>query len=1109
MDDPATPDADATDAPGAPTAPTVAEPAAAGRAAGLERDPRYEVVGELGRGGMGRVVRVRDRRLGRDVAIKELTGHGPRGRARFERETRITARLQHPAIVPVYDASAPGDAAPYYAMKVVDGETLAARIARTTGMPDRLALLRHVVTVAEAIAYAHGQQIIHRDLKAANVVVGELGETFVIDWGLAKELGEPGEDAPSAGPFRGTGDGALTEAGDVMGTPAYMSPEQAEGDPVDARTDVYALGVMLYHLLTGALPYDGKSSREILARVLDGPPPPLLDRAPEAPRDLAAIVAKAMARAPADRYPSARELARELTRFQAGQLVLTHRYGALERIARWVRRHRAVVGVAAAALVIAAGLGGLAIASIIDARATAEAARGDAERARDRAEQARQDATARADDAILATARERLARDPRAALDTLTGLSPGSPRWAEAGSLTADALADGVRTPLGTLVGPRAIAIAGDGAVVAASATAHLLARDHHASISAAPAAAVARDGSAIAWLEGAAIAVRVANLQSYLPAPPDAVELAVASAGRAVAVIDRGGGVWLINGAGAPARALGTIAMNPTATRMPGDLGRVLAFAEDESIIVAMAWPVGGAAWQRDGTRVTPEGCSGIAASADGRWLTFKHDATLVLRDRQSGRDRVLEDTSGWRELRFDPRGRWLAATSPSSAEIELWDLTSDQHLALTGHGSIVRAIAFGDGLLASTGDDATARVWDLARVAQLGAAFEPGGASGVARTMALGSRGRAIAIADDGSVITASEAGEIARWPRPRYRIEWTAGGPMMRSPGDAWVAHVDDSAIRLEPTGGATARVIDGYAASWRIQYGGPRGQARVVASSPMPAFAAAAPIVVIARADGLVRVRLDAPDAPAAPIATPPGVTEVEVSADGRTVAARDRDAALYLLREGQAPVPIGDPGASAIFGFTPDGAYLWQRGEPGLTRVADVAPVAQVAGTPLGVSPDGRLAIASAEALRLCRPEHTCQALADSADLVGIAFGPGGRIVGARGDGTVLFWPAPDQRPRRLGRTQGGFREARFAPDQRRVVTIGDGPEVVLWDLDRGTHRVLRSEMSRPREPRFVGAEIELLDDFARVWLPDDVPADEAGIRARIGAALAP
>ena len=181
---------------------------------------------------MGRILAAEDRRLGRPVVIKELLKTDPGRRRRFEREALITARLQHPSIVNVYEAGHWPSGEPFYTMNHVAGRTLDNVIAATRTLKDRLGLLAHVIRVAEALAYAHDQGIVHRDLKPSNILVGSFGETVVIDWGLAKDL-TSSEDSDSFDGDSDSGSADLTVAGALMGTPAFMAPEQAEGKPVD------------------------------------------------------------------------------------------------------------------------------------------------------------------------------------------------------------------------------------------------------------------------------------------------------------------------------------------------------------------------------------------------------------------------------------------------------------------------------------------------------------------------------------------------------------------------------------------------------------------------------------------------------------------------------------------------------------------------------------------------------------------------------------------------------------------------------------------------------------------------------------------------------------
>jgi tetratricopeptide (TPR) repeat protein len=348
----------------------------------------YAVEGEFARGGMGRVLLARDRRLDRSVALKELHADaGPGAPRRFVREALVTARLQHPAIVPVYEAGRWPSGLPFYAMKMVQGRSLEALIRGGTTLAERLALLPHLIAVAEAVAYAHSQRVVHRDLKPANVLVGPFGETVVLDWGLAKDLSAPGAEEPAPGtrPDAPAASGDRTVAGTVLGTPHYMPPEQAKGLPVDERADVYALGAMLYFLLAGKPPHAGTSAPEVLAAAAAGRPRPIEALEPEAPPDLVAIVHKAMAPEPGGRYPTAQEMAADLRRFQTGQLVSAYRYSAGELLRRFVRRHRAAVTIAAtltAVIILSVIAGFLAV------RSQARVAEAQRDRARAAAEKA-------------------------------------------------------------------------------------------------------------------------------------------------------------------------------------------------------------------------------------------------------------------------------------------------------------------------------------------------------------------------------------------------------------------------------------------------------------------------------------------------------------------------------------------------------------------------------------------------------------------------------------------------------------------------------------------------------------------------------------------------
>jgi len=290
--------------------------------------------------------------LERCAAFDEPLARQESLRRRFESEALLTASVQHPAVVPIYEHGQLPDGRPFYSMKLVTGRSLRELIAERKRVGDRMALLPNLIAVAEALAHAHSRGILHRDVKPSNIIIGEFGETVLIDWGVAKNLTAEHESEPVTtldAPDR-------TGLGAIIGTPAYMSPEQAKGESVDERADVFSLGATLYHLLAGRVPYEGDTAR-ILPKVARGDYVPLSEQQPAVPGELAAIVNKAMAREVSQRYPTASELAEDLRRFQTGQLVLSHRYSARELLSRWDRPHRAIL-IASALFLIAAVAGG-------------------------------------------------------------------------------------------------------------------------------------------------------------------------------------------------------------------------------------------------------------------------------------------------------------------------------------------------------------------------------------------------------------------------------------------------------------------------------------------------------------------------------------------------------------------------------------------------------------------------------------------------------------------------------------------------------------------------------------------------------------------------------
>jgi serine/threonine-protein kinase len=306
------------------------------------RGTRYELLGEIARGGMGTVYRARDRELGRDVALKvlHLAELGDDARARLIREARILARLEHPGIVPVHDLGRLDDGRVFYTMKLVEGARLDQHVGGLRGLRERLRIFERI---CEAVAFAHAHGVIHRDLKPGNVMVGAFGEVLVMDWGVAKILEAAGPADATGGARAGIelspgsdrvgleppadadqvetlaaapGAAGQTRPGVVLGTPGYMAPEQAAGraELVDRRSDVYALGILLRELVTG------------------------VERT--TPRRLEAILRKAAATAPSERYDRVEDLRADISRLLDGERVSAYREGPLDVFERWLERYR-------------------------------------------------------------------------------------------------------------------------------------------------------------------------------------------------------------------------------------------------------------------------------------------------------------------------------------------------------------------------------------------------------------------------------------------------------------------------------------------------------------------------------------------------------------------------------------------------------------------------------------------------------------------------------------------------------------------------------------------------------------------------------------------------
>ncbi len=1029
---------------------------------------RYEVLGEFARGGLGRIFRARDRRTGRVVAIKEVLLAEPAVLRRFAREALVTANLQHPSIVPVYEVGRWPDGAPFFAMMLVNGRALDDLIAETPDPAARLGLLPHAIAVAEALAYAHGERVIHRDLKPANVLVGSFGETVVIDWGLARNLASDEPDAASR-PMPVPAAGDQTVAGSVMGTPAYMPPEQARGEVVDERADVYAIGAMLYHLLSGARPYAETVRAEyVLQRVIAGPPRPLTELAPEVPPELVAVVARAMAPTPADRYPTARGLADDLRRFTAGQLVGAHRYTARELVARWVRRNRALVATAAAALVGLGAFGAYSVRRIAAERDEATRQRGAAVRARALAERelgvgleefGRQALVAgnaaQAMTYLAASWGHRpegepalrfLAGQARNATEAVVAVAPGHAGptlWA-------------ARTPDGSLL----LSTGFDRVLRAWDLRARRVRWSHPGPVY----AGLSPDGARVASVD------EQGALSVYATADGSTVQRATFAAGEETLAID-----WSADGArlavggragtvglwGAGLRAAGAVRSAAHAGRIrdvrfspdgallasAGDDGAVLvwdaATGQPRARLTAHRGQVNSVAWL-DATRVVSGGDDGAVIVWDAR------DGTA---------QRTLAAGAGVYRVAVDrARGRIAAAVVDPS--VLVWDARTGERVAsLGGHRGSANDAMFSAGQLLTTDEDGTLRRWDVDRAAVVGSAPT----EGVAFSMTAGHGFVAL-------------AGETAR-----LRV--------LRDAPDGWLARLAGHRARVRQVAfdaaGATLYTAsnDGTARAWDAATGAHRFTVGV--SDPSP--------------------DLPAPSSDAPPPPNPHGMRAIAVTPDERSLVttAEDGTVGVWDARSGAALGRLdGHRGRVRDVTLTTDGAAAVTAGEDGSARVWDLGTRSERRRVDLGapllsarLTPDGRRIVVLAEDQTLSFWDAATGARVDRGGLaptriVGLPFTASGQLVSPQADAVRLIDPATGAEARAIG--VGMVSSVDVSPDGRSLLFGGAGGEAYLVAEPSGARiRSWRAHEGVVTASRFRpdGALLATIgtDSVVRVW----------------------
>jgi WD40 repeat protein len=755
--------------------------------------PGYRIDKILGEGGMGTVYAAEQDAPRRQVAIKVLHGRSGNALVRFQAEAEIMAHLDHPGIARVLEAGE-ADGHPFLVMEHVEGQTLD-RFVKGLALDNRLELF---LPLCEAVHYAHLKGVIHRDLKPSNVMVRDGKRVVVLDFGVARVAGDDGKTP------------GQTRAGELIGTPLYMSPEQARlrPDEVDVRTDVYTLGVMLYELACGELPYNATKDVPLpilTCMICEDPTVPLAKYDPRLRGDLEAITAKALAKDPAERYQSVAALGDDVRRYLTGLPVSVRQPSTLERARRFVKR-RPVLAAAVAAAVMAATAFAVVVTWLY---LEASTARRSAEDARGRTESARALLESRTNQLVLRQARGVLARDPTEAIAWLATLTPRDVDPGTAWAIANEAIARGVAKDVlrghadevhwvEPLPGGF-VSAAYDGRVILWDPAQRPLFVAKQGRVHAARPApngseiaiggddgelhVVSRDGAMLAELAG-----HVGDVQhlAWSPGPNAGAWLATGDDHGNLFVWPKGRGPGKkLDTASKGESAIGSLAFSPDGTRLvAGDhagnvwawdvatgarvtatgAGDIVEVWSDGTRLAAVDGSGAVRTWKRDGDKLVVEhvvatalNCKRAVFAADGTWAVLGGvggTVTRVVID-----DGTIEPVAHFRaqvrSLAISSDARWIAAGGDDGS-LEARDRTTGQVIALHGHTGRIRHVAFADGdrVLLSSDSDGIVRRWELATMP----------------ATVLDTRGEPaerIAIAADGSALAMVDAaGDVALW-------------------------------------------------------------------------------------------------------------------------------------------------------------------------------------------------------------------------------------------------------------------------------------------------------------------------------------------------------